>query len=73
MEMHDPEPASPEPMLAAPAPVGDVTPDVSPADLAEDLPDLPPMEFDTGDFDFGSEPTEGDSDFAVATRDIDGG
>ncbi|WP_371742133.1 FliM/FliN family flagellar motor switch protein [Citreicella sp. C3M06] len=76
MEIHDPGPALPEPVLAAPAPVGDVTPDVSPADFAEDLPDLPPMEFDTGDFDFDTEPAEGesgDSEFAASTMDLDGG
>lgn len=63
--------ASPEPAPAA-------------SDLAEDLPDLPPMEFDTGDFGFGDmspaatpeaeadQPGDlmGDFDFAAAPLDI---
>ena len=61
--------APPEPVPAA-------------SDLAEDLPDLPPMEFDTGDFGFGDmspaatpeadQPSDlmGDFDFAAAPLDI---
>lgn len=81
-EGHAAAPESPAPPLpvaaeeeATPAPV------LAQEDVAGDLPDLPPMEFDTGDFSFDPEPAEAgeeaeedgalDFDFAAAPLDIE--
>ncbi|MBN9890076.1 FliM/FliN family flagellar motor switch protein [Salipiger abyssi] len=82
MEEHDPAPEPRAPQLPMeeeePAPM----PDLEPEEMAGDLPDLPPMEFDTGDFSFDAEPAETgedeaeeggafDFDFAAAPLDIE--
>lgn len=76
LEDHDMSGAMPDEMFSAPMgePEPEPEPEFNPADMAGDLPDLPPMEFDNGDFNFDATPEGGEEefDFASATMDFDG-
>lgn len=62
--------------VSRPEPEPDPEPEFSASEMTEDLPDLPPMEFDTGDFSFDAEPAEAeagdfDFDFSAAPLDVE--